>query len=89
MVLGVTPVIFSKFGVVAHPDKMHDTKRIDTNERMTAPNARNKGACLPSMDHDRCIARATDGEFRSTRIVSVLVAPLQHTEGVRYHQIGP
>jgi creatinine amidohydrolase/Fe(II)-dependent formamide hydrolase-like protein len=43
MVLGVTPVIFSKFGVVVHPDKMHDTKRIDTNERMTAPNARNKG----------------------------------------------
>src|SRR5882762_4971144 len=43
MVLGVTPVTFSKLGNVAHPDNMHDTKRIDTNERMTAPNARNKG----------------------------------------------
>jgi hypothetical protein len=63
MVLGVTPVIFSKFGVVAHADVTSGAQRINITRRMAAP--RNKGACLPSMNHDRCVASATDEEFRN------------------------
>src|SRR5215471_13774176 len=37
MVLGVTPVILSKRGVVAHPAVMNDRKRIDTMVRITMP----------------------------------------------------
>src|SRR5215467_12374954 len=35
MVLGVTPVILSKLGVVAHPAVINDRKRIDAMLRIT------------------------------------------------------
>src|SRR5215470_19970309 len=88
MVLGVTPVIFSKPGVVAHPDVTSDAQRINMTRRMNAPTHATItiGTCLPSMKHDRCIVRATDGEFRRTRTVNVPVAPLLYKEA-RAHSI--
>src|SRR5712671_645494 len=87
MVLGVTPVILSKRGVVAQPDVTNDAQRINTIRRMAAPSTQQTEACLSSLEHDRCIARATDDDFRHARIVNVLVAPVQHT-GTRHHPIG-
>src|SRR5947208_1804808 len=81
MVLGLTPVSFSKPGVVAHADVTSDAQRINMTRRMAAPQHATKGACLPSVGHDRCIASATDGEFRRARIVRDVVALVQHKMG--------
>src|SRR5689334_13930220 len=76
MVLGVTPVIFSKPGVVAHADVKSAAQTINNTRYMAAP--RNKGTHLPSIKHNRCIASATDEEFRTLKVVGVPVAPVQH-----------
>src|SRR5215470_20400784 len=69
MVLGVTPVTFSKRGVVAHPDNMNDTKRIDAKLRMTVPQISNACCSISSIKQDRCVSGATDWQFLAVRVV--------------------
>src|SRR2546430_12768818 len=80
MVLGVTPVIFSKRGVVAQPDVTSDAQRINMTRRMATPPHATRG--MLTIDGTRSLYRQRNRWRISQHAnVSVLVAPMEHKEG--------